>query len=233
MNIVSPTTLAPQKISPVADPALLPKPDLYRQLRLLLAGIVVPMLVLTLAIVIGVSRVTEERTGEGILQTARGVMASTDAELKGYIGAARLLSGSPALQAGDLAACQLEANRCVATFPGRGSNVVLSDREGTILLSVLPLKGPLKRANLAGVDQVFTDKGTYVSDMYLGAVTGLPTFTIDMPVVKDGEVLYALAFNPPRDAFFDIVDTLNLPDGWVISIFDRNNHHVARNPPLV
>jgi two-component sensor histidine kinase len=232
MNVVPDTAVAQQTMSAISDPATLPKPDLYRQLRMLLAAIALPMLVLTLGIILGVSRITEERTGEGILQTARGVMASTDAALKGHIGALRLLAGSPALQAGDLAAFKAEAERFVATFPGERSNIVLSDAEGNILLSVLPLAGPLKRGNLDGVREVFANQRPYVTDMYLGAITGLPTFTIDMPVLRDGKTLYALGFNPSRDEFFGIVENLHLPEGWVISIFDRNHRHVARFPSL-
>src|SRR5690242_16370807 len=116
MNVLPNTAVARERMSEIADVVSLPKPNLYRQLRLLIAIVVVPMMILTLVAIIGVSRIAEERTAEGILQTARSVMASTDAELKGHSGALRLLAGSPVLVAGDLAAFRPEAERFVSTF---------------------------------------------------------------------------------------------------------------------
>ncbi len=232
MNVVPDIAAAAPNKSEIPDAVAAPHPNLYRQLRILIAGIVVPMLLLTVAVIFVVSRVTEQRTAEGIMQTARSVMSSTEAELKGHMAALRLLAGSPALQSGDLAAFRPEAERFVATFHGSLSNVIVSDAEGNILLSVLPLKDRIKRGNLAGVQEAFARRNSYISDMYMGAVTGRPTFTIDTPVIVDGEVRYVLGFNPSRDTFFNITDSLQLPAGWVVSIFDRNYRHVARHPSL-
>jgi two-component sensor histidine kinase len=232
MNILTKTVVALQGASDIPDVASLAKPDLYRRLRALIALVVIPMMILTVVAIVGVSRIAQERTAEGIMQTARSVMASTDAELKGHMGALRLLAGSPVLQTGDLGSFRSEAERFISTFPGARSNIVLNDSAGNILFSVLPMQRPLKRGNVTAVNEVFASKRTYVSDMYDGAVTGLPTFAVDTPVMKDGKVLFGLAFNPSRDIFFRILENLQLPDGWVISIFDRKYHHVARSPSL-
>jgi len=51
-------------------------------------------------------------------------------------------------------------------------------------------------------------------------------------VIRNGDVIYDLYFFPPRTVFGDMLTQLALPPGWIVSIFDRKAHHVARIPAL-
>lgn len=208
--------------------------NLYARMRLLIVGIIVPLLVISGALAYGAYRASAKQVGEGILQTARSSSASVDAELKGYVRALQVLASSPHLLAGDLNAFREEASRLVRQLGGPGAVVVVSNRDGDILLSTAnPVAAPAaRRANLAVVKAVFETSRPQISDMYITAVTRTLAFTIDVPVLRDGEVIYDLAFNPSRDSFFNIIRNLGLPEGWVIAILDTKFHHVARAPAL-
>lgn len=68
--------------------------------------------------------------------------------------------------------------------------------------------------------------------MFIGTVTLRPIITVDVPVIKDGEVIYDLYFFPPRATFANLLVQQGLPNSWIVGVFDRQGHHVARIPTL-
>jgi two-component sensor histidine kinase len=68
--------------------------------------------------------------------------------------------------------------------------------------------------------------------MYVGGVTAIPTFTVNVPVMRDGEIAYVVGYSPPRENYFEILKRLSLPEGWIVTLYDRQSRHVARLPLL-
>jgi two-component sensor histidine kinase len=89
-----------------------------------------------------------------------------------------------------------------------------------------------RRTDAESVLAVFGSGKPYVSNVFIGALLKRPIFTVNVPVLSGGEIVYDLAFNPPVEVFLGIVDTQRLPLDWVVSIFDRDAKHVARRPAL-
>ena len=54
--------------------------------------------------------------------------------------------------------------------------------------------------------------------------------TVEVPVLRDGEVLYVISFSPPIDVFQAIIEKQHLSEDWTISIFDGNGVSFARVP---
>lgn len=54
--------------------------------------------------------------------------------------------------------------------------------------------------------------------------------TIEIPVLRDGDVIYDISFSPPIDIFQSILDKQRPNDDWTISIFDRDGINFARVP---
>jgi two-component sensor histidine kinase len=54
--------------------------------------------------------------------------------------------------------------------------------------------------------------------------------TVEVPVLRDGEVLYVISFSPPIDIFQAIIEKQRLSEDWTISIFDGNGVSLARVP---
>jgi two-component sensor histidine kinase len=54
--------------------------------------------------------------------------------------------------------------------------------------------------------------------------------TVEVPVMRDGEVIYDISFSPPIQLFQAIVEKQRPSDDWTISIFDGDGVNFARVP---
>jgi len=203
------------------------------RLAFLIAGTILPIILAAGAIVYQNYYEAREQASERVLQTTRGTLAAVDDELQDVMSALKVLGQSPSLQRQDLAAFRAEALRFTAEYPP-GHNVIVTDRDGQQLFNSgvdAGLRLP-RRADPAVVRAVFDSGKPQVSDVFIGTTLKRTIFSVDVPVVIDGRVAYALGFNPPLSRFLEIIDAQRLPSDWVISIFDRTGAHVARRPQL-
>lgn len=191
------------------------------------------MLVLTAAVVFQSYDRAEEAAAEQVLQVTRGTLMAVDRELNNQIAALEVLALAPSLHTGRLEDFRADAERFLTRFPA-GTAISVADKSGAQLLNTYAdaLPAPVRPEALESIAAIFGGKGPQVSNVYLSRRTGEPTFTVSVPVSRAGEIVYAIAFNPPRTTFAEILRRLELPDGWVLAIFDRAAHHVARRPNL-
>jgi two-component sensor histidine kinase len=206
---------------------------LHIRLILLVAVSMLPLLILTGVVVFQSYDKAREDAGERVLQTTRSAISSVDRELHNHIAALEVLALSPALHAGDFETFRSEAERFLSRFPGTGAGIGVTDVTGHnfFTTSTVPGVANIRRTDQETVAKVFSTGKPQVSNLYLSAVSKRVTFTVDVPVIKDGQVIYDLVFNPPLAIYQDIIKNLNLPEDWVVSIFDRNLSHVVRLPP--
>ena len=81
--------------------------------------------------------------------------------------------------------------------------MLVSDREGRQLFSSVTTDTaslPL-RNNREIVEQVFATKRPQYSKLFVGAAKQRLIATVDVPVLRDGEVLYDISFSPPIEIF--------------------------------
>jgi len=87
------------------------------------------------------------------------------------------------------------------------------------------------RSNLETTRQVVATGEPEVSNLYQGAVGRRPVVAIDVPVKRDdGTVAYVLSVNPRLDDFAEVIRQQQLPEGWVVTVYDRKGVIVARMP---
>jgi len=207
--------------------------SLHFRLILLVAGTMLPLLTLAGVIVYQSYQTARTAAAERVLQTTRTGIAAVDRELQNQFAALEFLALSPNLQGGNFEAFRAEAERFTTRFPNDTAVSVSNAAGQQVFNTKVPPGGELPmRGSLDGVRHVFAHKTPYVTDLYIALLSQLPTFTIEVPVMREGAVVYNLAFNSPRPVFAEILRNLNLPEGWVVSIFDRNAHHIARIPAL-
>lgn len=226
-----------EKASPVAGaslPVFRPTPlSLRVRLLVLVAGTLLPMLVLLGGVVYQSYQGAKAAAAQQVLQVARAAMFAVDLELENQIAALEVLALEPAIQADDLEAFRPAADRFLTRFPA-GTAVSLSARDGRqVFITNTPAGAPVRvRTDIETIEAVFRDAKPQVSDIYVSRISGRPTFTVDVPVTRDGVVIYDLAFNSPRGHYHDILTGLDLAPGWVAGIFDGKYQHIARRPPL-
>lgn len=108
--------------------------------------------------------------------------------------------------------------------------MVVSDASGQQLLNTLrPFGESLPRhANQGQLRRVFETGRPVISDLYIGAVTRRPLVGIDVPVRRDGQVVYDISMGIFPDRLGEILRRQELPPGWVGAVFDSRGTIVAR-----
>ena len=115
---------------------------------------------------------------------------------------------------------------------GKDGVVLVADRDGRqVFSSVTPDTASLPpRNNRAIVDKVFAEKKPAYSNLFTGAVKKRLIVTVEVPVIRDGEVIYDISFSPPIEIFQAIIEKQRPSKDWTISIFDGEGVNFARVP---
>ncbi len=167
-------------------------------------------------------------TDQRMLETARALALVVDRDLAGMQAGLNDLATSTSFVNGDLPAAYERAQHVLKFQPG--ADIILSDATGQELLNTFrPLGAPLpRRGSLEGVRQVFATGRPVVANVYTGAATDRLRVSVDVPVFRDGKVVYDLAMAVPPDRFSAILSQQHLPREWVGAIFDFHRIIVAR-----
>ena len=216
-------------------PAERPKRSSHLSLRgrlaLLVATAVIPLIAFG---VIGIYlNYKTERTEAGTraLELARSMASAVERELQKATAGLQALALSPSLQVGDFEGFRRQAQAYVdRQYPG--AMLSLADASGQQILNLLVPPGqPLPlRTDLNLVRRVFETGQPGVSNLVTGAITKRLAMTVNVPVFRDGQVVYDLALGPPLDTFAAIIREQRPNPGWVVSVFDAAGVNVARTP---
>ena len=163
-----------------------------------------------------------------MLDTARALSLVVDRELASIQATLEALATSPSLTAGDFAAFHSQARAVLKQYPG--ADIILADKTGQQLVnSFQPAGVPLPKRNVPDtVRRVYQTGRPSITNMFKGAVTGRPLISVDVPVFRNGRVVYDLALTTPTDHFAIVLSQQHLPPEWVGTIIDGNYVVVAR-----
>src|SRR5258707_12838109 len=184
-----------------------PKPSLPVRLALLVAGTTLPLIIFATVIVFHNYEQDREEASLRVLQTVRSIRLVLDAEIQRMTGALQVLALTNALRDRDFDGFRRIATGFLEQY-GKDGVVLVSDRDGRQLFSSatpdtasLPL-----RNNRDIVEKVFATKRPQYSNLFLGAVKKSMIVTVEVPVIREGEVLYDISFSPPIEIFQAIVE---------------------------
>ena len=172
---------------------------------------------------------TRRQIDQITVMTARALMQAVDNHLQTVQVVAQSLSQTPSLQAGNLSEFHRLA-RTTARHIDLEFNVVLRDARGRQLINTAvdygqPLAPPPAPEQ---VQAVFETGSPQVSNLFIGPVRGRLLMSVDVPVMIDGRVRYALGVGIPVEQFAGVLRRQNLPADWIASILDRHGVIVAR-----
>jgi PAS domain S-box-containing protein len=164
------------------------------------------------------------------VRTARAMVQAVDGQLSKTKVLAVALSTSSYLAASDLAGFHRRARELIQA-EAVGVDVVLSDASGQqIVNSSVPFGEPLPRhGNAQQVRRVFETGELIFSDVFIGGATGVPRASVEVPVLANGQVVYALGINIGQQQLGAILSQQNLPADWLSSISDSTGTLAARS----
>ena len=197
-------------------------------LALLVVAAIAPAVLVAAGLLVFEQRNEAERLDRDSIATARAMVHAIDREIVNLTAAAQVLATSQRLQSGDIEAFRAQAERVAALHIG--TNVVVSGADGRQLLNTLRAPGaPLAmHGNPGQLRKVFATERPVVSDLYVGGVLGRPVMSVDVPVVRDGKVVYDLSIGEVPERFLAILQEQKLPAGWIGAVFDGEGKIVAR-----
>jgi diguanylate cyclase (GGDEF)-like protein len=203
-------------------------PTIRSRLALLVVACVIPAALMAIVLIAYNYQREQDRLVRDSIGTARALVQVIDRELSSAALGAQILGTSPLLQSGDLRGFYAQAQSAVRVQIG--SNVVLSDATGQQLINTLkPIGDPLpRRANLGELEKAFATGRAAISDVYSGAVLNRPIISIEVPVFREGKVVYDLSVVIMPERFAKALVDQRLPPGWIATVFDSKGTIVAR-----
>ncbi|WP_279483592.1 sensor histidine kinase [Aureimonas sp. SK2] len=187
---------------------------------------------LALAVVIGTWYATAERhrVEASASAAATAIRSQLDRELEAMKAALQALATSPNVEGGNFDALREQA---LELLRFRGSAIAVRDRSHQQFMNTYAKPGaklPVSTdPTLVETDRrVFETGLPQVSDLYVGAVSRKPFVMVDVPLTRDGQILYALNMAIAPEALRDALAGDSLPGGWMVSLLDGADRVIAR-----
>jgi two-component sensor histidine kinase len=208
-----------------------PKLSLPVRLALLVAGTMLPLIIFAVGIVFNNYEQDRKDATQRVLDTVRSIRLVLDSEMQRMAGGLQVLALTDSLRSGDFTRFRRIAAGFLDQY-GRDGVVLVADREGRLLFSsITPDVASLPpRNNRDIVEKVFATKRPYYSNLFTGAIKKRLIVTVEVPVIRDDEVLYDISFSPPIEIFQAIIEQQRPSADWTISIFDGEGTNFARVP---
>ena len=167
------------------------------------------------------------RAERGLIESARAVAQVIDAEFTTAEAMLLALRDAEFLMAGDLAAFEPRLRRTAAET--KRHYAVVDENGQQLINTFFPLGAPLPRNDPALWAPVFTERRTVFTNVFHGASSGRLLAGVGVPVIRNGNVRWALVSGVFADKFKQILQDPGVPDDWIVSIVDRTGVHMARS----
>jgi two-component system, sensor histidine kinase and response regulator len=169
-----------------------------------------------------------DHISKSTIATSRALLSALNRELASTTLAAQVFASSPFIASDDFATFHREATKIAPML--HASALVLADATGQQLANTyLPFGEDLPpRRSLENLRKVFETGRPSISDVFIGRVSNSACIVIDVPVIRDGHVKYAIGVVVFTDRLNDLLSRQKLPPDWVSTITDTSGAIVAR-----
>ncbi|MCP3406574.1 sensor histidine kinase [Bradyrhizobium sp. CCGB01] len=190
-----------------------------------------PLIVFAVGIVVYNYKQDRNDATRRVLENVRSMRLVLDSEVQRMTGGLQVLALTNSLRNDDFQNFRRIALGFVEQY-GKGGLVLISDRKGRLVFSSttedtasLPPRG-----NLETIEKVFATRSPQYSDLFTGAINGRQVLTVEVPVFRNGEVIYDLCFSPPVSIFQELVEKQRPDRFWTVSLLDTKGIVFARTP---
>ncbi len=209
----------------------LPKLSLPVRLALLVAGTTLPLIVFAGGIVFHNYVQDRNEARQRVLDTVHSIRLTLDAEMQRMTGGVQVLALTDALKSGDFERFRPIAMGFLEQY-GKDGTILVCDRDGHQLFSsaTTDTASLPARNNREIVEQVFRTRQPQYSNLFFGAMKRQQVVTVEVPVFRDGEVIYEISFSPPIAMFQTMLEKQQPSTDWTLSLLDRDGIVFARVP---
>ncbi|MBV9457904.1 MAG: cache domain-containing protein, partial [Bradyrhizobium sp.] len=177
------------------------------RLVLLVAGTTLPLIVFAVGIIFHNYLHDRREATERVLQSVRSIRLTIDSEMQRVTGGLQVLAMTDMLRNGDFAGFRRIALGFIDQY-SKGGVLLVADRNGQMLFSSLTTDTASlpPRNNRDIVEQVFRTKQPQYSNLFVGASKQTLIVTVEVPVIRDNEVIYDISFSPPIEMFQHLLE---------------------------
>ena len=194
----------------------------------LVLAFMLPTLAAAIAIIAYVYTAEKHGFERGLAEATRALALVVDRELSKREGVIKTLAESPTLTDGDLRAFYAYAK---AVAPTNDTTIVLSDLNGQQIINTRRALGESLPRTLTGEQRRAAGPlATVVSNLYFAPLGKQYSFAVEVPVVREGKILYYLSIGQFASHLQQVLIDQRLPTGWIGTVVDRKDVVVARNP---
>lgn len=166
---------------------------------------------------------------QSMREVAHALALVVDKEMAKREAILQTLASSSALDVGDLDNFYAQAKRIAPTIE---TSVALRGLDGNVLLNTRLPKGTTLQPSPAGIAELRAEYGpdaTVVSNMYFAPVGKQSSISIQIPVKRDGKLIYYLEMSIFVEQLQSVFNEQKLPGSWIGTIVDRNTTVIARS----
>jgi signal transduction histidine kinase/ActR/RegA family two-component response regulator len=203
---------------------------LSRHLLMLVAGILLPMVGLTVAVVLRLASHERQTVTRRLEHSARLLAASLDHEMSGTIRALKVLAASENLDDGRLAAFYEEARLVTDTQPSWLGVGLLTPSGEQLVNTIHPFgAAPSELTDPDSLWRVVESQKPVVGDLTTDRPGVGLSFAVRIPVVRDGALRYVLSAILTPQALSNLVASQLPPEEeWTRTVVDHQGLIVAR-----
>ena len=190
-----------------------------------------PMILLAAGVIFQNYEKDRRQATQHVLETARGIRFTLDAEMRRMTGGLQVLALTNALRAGDFTTFGDMASGFLDQY-GRNGVILVENSTGQLLFSssrateaTLPVPN-----NHEIVERVFATRQPQYSNTFFGPAKNQLALSVEVPVFRDNQVVYDVSFNPPLSIFQRLVETQRPSADWTVTIMDGEGLIFARTP---
>jgi signal transduction histidine kinase len=200
-------------------------------LFLLVAGALLPLVVLAAAL----AYLIIEREREVLIGVAldrnRAFMAAVDTEIRAHVQTLRALAGVASLETDNLGRFHDDARRVLQSQPEWNNVVLILPSGAQVVNARLPYGSELPPiTDSESLNRVVAKHVPVIGDVTVAKSTKRAGVAVRVPIVRAGQLVYVLTAVVAPEAFLKLIEAQQLSPGWASGVFDSKNQIIARIP---
>lgn len=201
------------------------------RLVLLVAGTMLPLIILATAVIFRNYEKDREEATKHVLETARGIRLTLDAEMRRMTGGLQVLALTNALRDGDFKSFSEMASGFLDQYGKNGVILVETSAGQPLFASSTPTASALPPPDDHEiVEQVFATRLPQYSNTFFGPAKDELALSVEVPVFRDNQVVYDISFSPPLAIFQSLVETQRPSPDWTVALVDGKGLVFACTP---
>ncbi len=203
-------------------------PSIRMSLASLVIGCVLPVVLVSAFLIFNFYEHEQIQLTNNAISRARAMISNVDRGFASTQAALQALGTSHRLTSGDLRGFHARATEELRNL--HAENIIVIDPSGQLLLSTwVPFGTPLPKLAKPSLRKRILETGEpIVSNLFLGPVTHHPIFAIEVPVKREGALIYTLAATIAPAQLSSVLTEQKLPNSWRAAIVDHSGSLVAR-----